>query len=51
MAMIVDMHINRECEDCIHGEYDLMEQKYYCNLREEFRDPQEADPCPDIQTY
>ena len=50
MGLVYDLHINRECQDCIYGEYDLLEDKFYCNLREDFRDPSEAEPCPDIKT-
>ena len=50
MGILVDLTINRECEDCVYGEYDLLEQKFYCNLREDFRDPQDAEACPDIKT-
>ena len=49
MGILVDLTINRQCEDCIYGEYDLLEQKFYCTLREAFRDPQDAEPCPDMQ--
>jgi len=50
MGYVYDLYINRECQDCIYGEYDLMEQKFYCNLRENFREPEEAEACPDIKT-
>ena len=49
MGLVYDLNINRECEDCAYGEFDLLEQKYWCGLREEFRDPQERDPCEDIR--
>lgn len=50
MGFVYDLYINRECQDCIHGEFDLLENQFYCNLREDFRDPQDADACPDIET-
>jgi len=50
VGFLCDLYINRECEDCVYGEYDLVEQKYYCKLREEYRDPQQAQPCPDLQS-
>ena len=50
MGYQYDLHINRECADCIYGEYDLLEQKYYCTLREGFREPEESEACPDIRT-
>ena len=50
MGFVYDLHINRECQDCIHSEFDLIEQKFWCNLRDAFRAPEDADACPDIQT-
>lgn len=50
MGYLYDLHINRECADCVHGEYDLVEQKYYCTLREDFREPEESEACADIKT-
>ena len=50
MGLVYELNINRECEDCVYGEFDLLEQKFWCNLKEDFRGPQEHDPCSDIQT-
>jgi len=50
LGYLYDLHINRECADCVHGEYDLVEQKYYCTLREDFREPEESEACADIKT-
>jgi len=50
MGLVYDLYINRECEDCVYGEYDLLQQKFYCTLHEQFREPEQADPCPDIKT-
>ena len=47
MALVCDLFINRECEDCVHGELDLLEQKYWCNKLGDFRDPQDENACPD----
>jgi len=49
MGLVYDLQINRECEDCVYGEYDLLEQKYWCSLREELRAPEEHEPCEDIK--
>jgi len=49
MGIIVDLTINRQCEDCVHGEYDLLEDKFYCNLREDFRDPQDSEACAEFE--
>jgi len=46
MGLVYELNLNRECEDCVHGEFDLLEQKFWCNLREKFREGQ--DPCPDV---
>jgi len=50
MGFVYDLYINRECQDCVYSELDLIEQKYWCNLREDFRDPKDAEVCPDIKT-
>jgi len=49
MGLVYELNINRECEDCVYGEFDLLEQKFWCNLNEEFRGPEEQDPCPNIK--
>ena len=48
MGFICDLTVNRECENCAHGEYDLLERKFYCNLREEFREPEDTESCADL---
>jgi len=50
MGFIYDLYINRECQDCIYSELDLIEQKFWCTLREKFRDPEDAEECADIKT-
>jgi len=50
MGFVYDLYINRECEDCIYSELDVLERKYWCTLREDFRDPKDAEACPDIKT-
>ena len=50
MGFVCDLIINRECEDCLYGEYDLLEQKIFCTLRDDFRSPEEAAACPDRKT-
>jgi len=50
MGFIYDLYINRECQDCIYSELDLVEQKFWCTLRENFRDPEDAEGCADIKT-
>ena len=50
MGFVYDLYINRECQDCVYGEYDLLEQKFYCNKREDYRAPEDAEACPDIKT-
>jgi hypothetical protein len=50
MGLVYDLFINRECEDCVFGEFDLLEKKYWCNLREAFRDPDDRADCPDRKT-
>lgn len=49
MGFVFDLYINRECEDCVYGEFDLLEEKYFCTLHDDFRDPKDADACPDIK--
>ncbi|MDR0532166.1 MAG: hypothetical protein LBG83_08895 [Oscillospiraceae bacterium] len=49
MGLVYDLNINRECEDCLYGEYDILAQKYYCTLREAYYEPQGGEPCPDIK--
>jgi len=49
MGLVYDLNINRECEDCVYGEFDLLEQTYWCTLREEFYE-QKEEPCEDIKT-
>ena len=50
MGLVYDLNINRECVDCVYGEFDLLEQNYWCALRQAFRDPKDTAPCPDIKT-
>jgi len=50
MGYVCEFYINRECEECVYSELDVFEQKYWCNLREDFRDPKDAEACPDIKT-
>ena len=49
MGLVYDLNINRECEDCVHGEFDLLAQQYWCTLHEEFYE-QKDEPCEDIKT-
>ena len=46
MGLVCDLFINRECEDCVHGELDLLEQKFWCGKLGDFRDPQDENACP-----
>jgi hypothetical protein len=50
MGLVYDLNINRDCKDCIFGEFDLLEQNYWCNLRQAFRSPDDRERCPDIKT-
>ncbi|MDR1733569.1 MAG: hypothetical protein LBR73_01610 [Oscillospiraceae bacterium] len=50
MGYTYDLFINRECEDCIYGEFDVFENKFWCLLHDRFRETDEKDPCPDIRT-
>ncbi|MDR2753420.1 MAG: hypothetical protein LBB50_03830 [Oscillospiraceae bacterium] len=47
MGLVYDLFINRECEDCVYGELDILENKYWCTLHEEFRSAQDREHCPD----
>ncbi|MDR3313752.1 MAG: hypothetical protein LBS96_04760 [Oscillospiraceae bacterium] len=49
MGLVYDLFINRECEDCEFGEFDLLEQKYWCRKLESFRDPADENACPDLE--
>lgn len=49
MALVCDLFINRECEDCIFGEFDLLENKYWCKKLEALRDPADLERCPEME--
>jgi len=49
MGLVYDLVINRECENCVHGEYDLLEGAFFCNLQGDFRATDDAGPCPDME--
>jgi len=51
MALVYDLFINRECEDCAYGAFDVFENKYWCELHQTFREPDDRSECPDIQTH
>jgi hypothetical protein len=50
VALVYDLFINRECEDCAYGMFDVFEEKYWCELKQLFRDPKDKETCPDITT-
>ncbi|MCL2531608.1 MAG: hypothetical protein FWE40_05575 [Oscillospiraceae bacterium] len=50
MGLVFDLVINRECENCVHGEYDLLQGAFFCNLRGDFRPTDDSEKCPDAQT-
>ncbi|MCL2445857.1 MAG: hypothetical protein FWD06_03705 [Oscillospiraceae bacterium] len=50
MGLVYDLVINRECENCVHGEYDLLQGAFFCNLRDDFRPADDSEKCPDLQT-
>lgn len=49
MGMVFDLVINRECENCIHGEFDLLEGAFFCNLRGTFRPTDDSEKCLDLK--
>ena len=50
MGLMYDLNLNRECMECAHGEFDLLEQKYWCCLRGIYRGPQDTEACPDQES-
>jgi len=51
MGLVYDLVINRECENCVHGEYDLLEGAFFCNLRGDFRSTDDTEKCPDLEGF
>jgi hypothetical protein len=47
---MLDLFLNRECQDCVYGEFDILRNTFWCTLREAYRDAAQRDPCPDVRT-
>ncbi|MDR1928198.1 MAG: hypothetical protein LBQ33_06125 [Oscillospiraceae bacterium] len=48
MGYVYDLYINRECEDCVFGEFDLLAERYFCRRHEVLREPEDKSRCADF---